>query len=67
MKHKHRFIAIPFTGQNALTGKEDLFGFHLECEHCYKQAKTGDKIMEIKKSWWGEVIPQTKPIDYVVK
>ncbi len=66
MGHKHRFVAFPFTGQNAFNGKEALFGYKLECEHCHKLAKPGDIIEELKASWWKEIVPEAKPIHYVV-
>jgi hypothetical protein len=65
-RHKHRFIAIPITGQNAWTGKEALFGWRLECEICYKQAKPGDTIEEIKSSWWKEIVPESKLVNIIV-
>ncbi len=65
-RHQHRFVAIPITGQNVWSGKEALFGYHLECEYCYKQARTGDVIVEVKPSWWKEIIPKSIPINYVV-
>lgn len=65
MKHKHRFVAWPLTGQNMASGKEGLIGWKLECEHCYKQAKTGDNIEEIKQSHWREIVPKAKLVNLV--
>ncbi|MBA7581212.1 hypothetical protein ES708_23114 [subsurface metagenome] len=66
MKHKHRFVAIPITGQNAWDGKEGLFGYRFECEHCGKFAKEGDTIEEVKQSWLKEIMPESKLVNYVV-
>lgn len=66
MKHKHRFVAIPFTGQNAFDGKEAMFGWKVECEICYKQAKSGDLVEEIKQSWWKEIVPKSKLVSIVL-
>jgi len=59
-RHNHRFIAIPITGQNAWNGKEGMLGWKVECELCYKQAKSGDMVEEIKASHWKGVVPQAK-------
>lgn len=66
MRHKHKFVATPITGKNVWSGKEELFGYHLECEVCYKQAKAGDVIEEVKSSWWKEIIPEARQINYVL-
>ena len=66
MKHKHRFVAIPFTGQNARNGKEALFGYRLECEQCYKRAKAGDIIVEVKSSHWKEIHPEPITINHIL-
>lgn len=65
-RHKHRFVAIPITGQNAWNGKEALFGYRLECEHCYKKAKAGDIIVEVKPSPWKEIHPKSVPINHTL-
>lgn len=65
-RHKHRFVAVPMTGQNMWSGKEALFGYSLYCEHCYKSAKSGDMIEEVKASWWKEIVPEAKAINYIV-
>ena len=67
MKHAHRFIATPITGQGAHNGRETLFGWRVECERCYKKPKTGDIIEEIKPSWWGEIVPKSKLVSIPYK
>lgn len=66
-KHNHRFIATPFTGQNACNGKEALFGWRVYCEHCHKNAKIGDKIEEIKASHWREIVPENQLVSLIAK
>ena len=65
--HKHKFVAIPITGQSAGNGEEELLGWHLKCEVCGKQAKEGDTIVEVKQSWWKEIVPKIKPINYILQ
>ena len=65
-RHKHKFVAIPITGQNAGNGKESLFGYKFQCEQCYKQAEPGNVIVEVKQSWWKEIMPKAKAINYIV-
>ena len=65
-RHKHKFVASPITGKNAWDGKEALFGYRFECEHCGRLAKQGDTIEEVRVSWLKEVIPETRAINYVV-
>ena len=57
---KHEFIAVPITGLNAATGKEDLLGFKIVCSKCGKTGDDPSKVVEITSSWWEQVIP--KPI-----
>jgi len=66
MKHKHRFVAIPFTGQNAWNGKEALFGYRLECEQCHKKPKAGDAVVEVKASSWKEIYPVPMAINHIL-
>lgn len=65
MRHKHRFVATPLTGQNMATGKESLFGWQVRCEVCYKQIKEGNVIEEIKASSWREVVPKGMLVNIV--
>lgn len=65
-RHKHRFVAFPFTGQNAWTGKEALFGWKVECEICHKQAQIGDTVEEIKASWRKEIVPENKLVNIIL-
>ena len=60
-KCKHEYIAIPIAGRNALTGKEVIFGFTIECRKCGKIGDRGDKdkIIEIAPSPWKQAIPET--------
>ena len=67
MRHKHRFVAIPITGQNAWNGREALFGYRLECEQCGRRAKPGNLIEEVKASHWQEIHPEPVGINYVLK
>jgi len=57
---KHEFVAIPIAGQNALTGKEVIFGFRIECRKCRKigDRDDKDKIVEIAASPWKQAIPE---------
>ena len=64
-RHEHKFVAIPITGQNAYNGKESLFGWRVECEHCYKKPKPGDHVVQIKASARKEIIPETQTVDIV--
>ena len=57
---KHEFIAVPITGINAKTDKEDLLGFKIVCSKCRKTGDDPSKVVEITSSWWEQVIP--KPI-----
>lgn len=66
-RHKHRFVAIPITGQNAGTGKEKMFGWRVECEVCYKPAELGDIVEEIKASHWREVKPENELVSITVR
>jgi len=67
MRHQHRFVATPITGQNAGNGKEALFGWRVECDKCHKIAKDGDIIEEIRASWFKEIVPKSKLVHIPVK
>lgn len=66
MRHKHRFVAMPITGENAGNGKEDLLGWRVECETCGKLAKSGDTIEEIRASQRREIVPINKLVNVTI-
>ncbi|KKM91590.1 hypothetical protein LCGC14_1227020 [marine sediment metagenome] len=64
-RHTHRFTAVPITGRGTHDGKEGLFGWRVECEHCGKKPQSGDVVEEIKTSWWKEIVPENKLVNIV--
>lgn len=66
---KHRFVAIPVTGmQLGGRGSREVLinGFKVRCQHCMKNPKSGDKVVEIRPSWYKQLYPKSVKIDYIM-
>jgi hypothetical protein len=63
-RHEHRFVATPITGHSVM-GFEVMFGWRVECETCFAKPKLDDHVVEIKASWWKEIVPETLSVDII--
>lgn len=69
MRCAHKFVAYPVTGKQ-LTARgeiEVLINWRVRCRDCHKDAKAGDRIIEIAASWYKELFPKPQKVDFILQ